>query len=94
MLLLEIFNFRRGESDTAGQADAAAQRWHDKLSAGGDKVKPEQLQKAGLSQTGVWWLSPQGKRLAGPFPTMQAASEFRANRPDRIPNDSVARRVD
>lgn len=84
MKLMEIFSDR-----------GADVRWHyDKIgSATSQKPNPLQLQKAGLIQDGVWLLSPEGKRLAGPFPDMQTASRFKENRPDRIPADAVARRV-
>lgn len=98
MLLLEIFDLKRRSDagDTAGQAVNGEQRWHyDQIGrAGAAKANPLALQKAGLVQNGVWWLSPVGKKLAGPFPDMVSAERFRENRPDRVPDDAVARRVD
>lgn len=97
MLLLEIFDLKRGYKggETAGQAVAGEQRWHyDRIGApGAEKPNPMQLQKAGLVQNGVWWLSPLGKKLAGPFPDMVSAERFRTNRPDRVPDDAVAKRI-
>lgn len=98
MLLLEIFDLKRGYKggDTAGQAVNGEQRWHyDQIGRpGAQKASPMALQRAGLVQNGVWWLSPLGKRLAGPFPDMISAERFRENRPDKIPDDAVARRVE
>lgn len=84
MKLIEVFTDRGSDV-----------RWHyDKIgSPNGEKANPLQLQKAGLVQNGVWWISPEGKRVAGPFPDMMAASRFKENRPDRVPEDAVARRV-
>lgn len=83
MKLIEVFSDRGSDV-----------RWHyDKIGKSVDKANPLQLQKAGLIQDGVWLLSAEGKRLAGPFPDMQTAARFKENRPDRIPADAVARRV-
>lgn len=42
---------------------------------------------------GHWLVLPDGKRVAGPFKSADAAASFKQNRPDRIPGDAVVRQL-
>lgn len=59
-----------------------------------DQMVTQSAQR-GMTQTGtsatkgIWLISRQGKRLAGPFANAEKAEAYKTGRPDRIPADAM-----
>lgn len=81
MKLLEIFG-RGIDRDTETN-------WRDQRAS---QSAQHGLTATGTSATkGIWLISRQGKRLAGPFTDEAKAQSYKDGRPDRIPADAVIR---
>ena len=42
---------------------------------------------------GIWLISREGKRLAGPFASADKANLYKAGRPDRIPANAIVKKL-
>lgn len=68
------------------------QNWREQQAA--QAAQRGQTQTGASATKGIWLLSQQGKRLAGPFADEAKAKAYQAGRPDRIPSDAVIKRYD
>lgn len=68
-----------------------ARDWRDQLTS---QHASRDTTATGTSATrGIWLISREGKRLAGPFASAEKANQYKAGRPDRIPANAVVKEL-
>lgn len=85
MKLFEIFG--RG-ADRSIEGD-----WREQMAAQHAARTATQTTTGTSAVHGVWLISREGKRLAGPFADMAKAEMYKKGRPDRIPANAVIKEL-
>lgn len=89
MKLKELF-----ESIMGRGADRGVERdWRDQMASQHAARTSAQTTSGTSAVHGFWLLSREGKRLAGPFTSVEKANAYKTGRPDRIPANAIVKQL-
>ncbi len=82
---MKLKEFMEGEYARGRDRDAVGD-WQDQIAA-------QTASRPADPTHGIWLISREGKRLAGPFASAEKANQYKTGRPDRIPANAVVKEL-
>lgn len=67
--------------------------WRDQMANQAIDRKNMQTSTGASATSGIWLISREGKKLAGPFSDTEKAEAYKVGRPDRIPADAIVKQL-
>jgi hypothetical protein len=87
MKLKEIFESTMGR----GIDRSTESNWRDQMARQSAARANTQTSTGASATSGIWLVSREGKKLAGPFSDEAKAEAYKTGRPDRIPANAVVK---